>query len=333
MGILKRNGVWYMDFMVNGERVRESCYTDDKALAQRKHDEKRAEVWKKRHLKEKPVKTWADAAAQWLKDKSDKRTIDQDRRKLEMLEPKIGTMLLTEIDRSLVIDLVDDYNTPATKNRTVALIRAILRAAEREWEWIDRAPALKTYTENNKRKVRATRQEMERLLAALPEQYHGPFRFALLTGLRKSNVFGLRWDWVNLDAKTVWVEGMYAKNGDRITVPLSQAAIDLIKRYEGLHPVYVFGSMERVPPKTWKRAVAKAGLAEGFRWHDLRHVWASWHLDSGTSKPELMELGAWKTPSMVDRYATPARAALIQRAEEIGTILTQSFAAEQHAGA
>jgi len=317
MAIIKRGDVFWMDFMVNGQRIRESCKTDDKKLAQRLHDERRAEIWKQRHLGEKPKKTWADAAAHWLKEKAHKRTIDQDRRKLESLEPKIGTLQLTEITRTLVAELVEDYATPATKNRTVALIRAILRAAEREWEWIDRAPTLKTYAENNKRKVRATPQEMNCLLAALPTQYHGQFRFSLLTGLRKANVFGLRWDAVNLEARTVWVEGEDAKAGERITVPLSAAAVALLEQYRGTHPELVFGSMERVPPKTWQRAIKAAGLPEGFRWHDLRHVWASWHLDAGTSKSELMELGGWKTASMVDRYATPARAALIQRAESI----------------
>lgn len=330
MGIRKLNGIYHMSFMVNGRRHRESCKTSDKAQAMRAHDEKRAELWKKAHMGDKPKKTFSEAAAQWLKDRAHKRTIDQDRRKLDTLKPKIGSMLLTDISRTLVMELVEDYKTPATKNRTVALIRAILRAAEREWEWIDRAPALKTYNENNKRKVRATAEEMEKLVAALPPQYRGQCRFSLLTGLRKSNVFKLRWSAVNLDAKTVWVEGEDAKAGERITVPLSAPALALLESYKGTHPEFVFGSMERVPPRTWKRAVKLAGLPEGFRWHDLRHVWASWHLDAGTSKSELMELGAWKTPSMVDRYATPARAALIERAEKIGTFLTKCSAAPQH---
>ena len=40
-----------------------------------------------------------------------------------------------------------------------------------------------------------------------------------------------------------------------------------------------------------------------FRFHDLRHTWASWHRQSGTSCDELKDLGGWKTRSMVDRYA------------------------------
>lgn len=42
---------------------------------------------------------------------------------------------------------------------------------------------------------------------------------------------------------------------------------------------------------------------EDFRFHDLRHTWASWHCQAGTSTDELKDLGGWKTRSMVDRYA------------------------------
>ena len=40
-----------------------------------------------------------------------------------------------------------------------------------------------------------------------------------------------------------------------------------------------------------------------FRWHDLRHTWASWHVQNGTPLQELMELGSWASYEMVLRYA------------------------------
>jgi integrase len=39
------------------------------------------------------------------------------------------------------------------------------------------------------------------------------------------------------------------------------------------------------------------------RFHDLRHTWASWHRQAGTSCDELKDLGGWKSRQMADRYA------------------------------
>jgi len=39
----------------------------------------------------------------------------------------------------------------------------------------------------------------------------------------------------------------------------------------------------------------RAGI-EDFRWHDLRHTFASWHLEAGTPTHELQRLEGWKTP-------------------------------------
>ena len=52
----------------------------------------------------------------------------------------------------------------------------------------------------------------------------------------------------------------------------------------------------------WHTALAAAGISD-FRFHDLRHTWASWHRQAGTSCDELKDLGGWKSREMVDRYA------------------------------
>src|SRR5205085_8440941 len=54
--------------------------------------------------------------------------------------------------------------------------------------------------------------------------------------------------------------------------------------------------------KAWKLASARAGIQD-FRWHDLRHTWASWHVQMGTPLYALKELGGWQTLEMVNRYA------------------------------
>jgi hypothetical protein len=42
---------------------------------------------------------------------------------------------------------------------------------------------------------------------------------------------------------------------------------------------------------------------EDFRWHDLRHTWASWHVQAGTPLFALQEMGGWSSAEMVRRYA------------------------------
>ena len=83
--------------------------------------------------------------------------------------------------------------------------------------------------------------------------------------------------------------------------------------------------MARCSTKAWKRALERAGIEKTFRWHDLRHTWASWHVQSGTPLQELMELGSWASYEMVLRYAHLAADHLQGAAGPIsGTFLAQN---------
>jgi hypothetical protein len=78
--------------------------------------------------------------------------------------------------------------------------------------------------------------------------------------------------------------------------------------------------VHQVSTKAWYKALKRAGI-EKFRWHDLRHTWASWHVQNGTPLHVLQELGGWETPAMVGRYAhlaTGDLAAYVGRVELMG---------------
>ena len=66
----------------------------------------------------------------------------------------------------------------------------------------------------------------------------------------------------------------------------------------------------------WQTALKRSGISD-FRFHDLRHTWASWHRQAGTSCDELKDLGGWKSRSMVDRYAKFATENLLSAATRI----------------
>ena len=74
----------------------------------------------------------------------------------------------------------------------------------------------------------------------------------------------------------------------------------------GCHPQLVFAlkgeAIAQVSTAAWKKALKRAGI-EDFRWHDLRHTWASWHVQNGTPLNVLQELGGWESAEMVRRYA------------------------------
>ena len=63
-------------------------------------------------------------------------------------------------------------------------------------------------------------------------------------------------------------------------------------------------------------ALEQAGITD-FRWHDLRHTWASWRAQAGTSLFALQEMGGWESSEMVRRYAHLAADHLAPCAERL----------------
>jgi integrase len=316
MAIKQRGGVFWMDVQINGTRIRESLKTDDRKLAQQAYDLRRAELWKERVVKEKPKKTFSQACQRWIEEKGHKRSINDDKAKIAALKPKLGNKLLADIDRDLIEASLPDDVKPATRNRYRALIRAILRAAEREWGWLDRAPALRTEAEPRRRVAFLSQEQAASLIACLPEKWRTPVRFTILTGLRKSNALGLTWEQVNLDAGMVIVEADEAKAGERILVPLSSQAKELLQGLPGPRQGRVWGDLPDLCTNTWRSATRRAGVP-WCRFHDLRHTWASWHAMAGTPLSVLQELGGWHSSEMVRRYAHLSPEHLQQAAERV----------------
>ena len=79
-------------------------------------------------------------------------------------------------------------------------------------------------------------------------------------------------------------------------------------RTQGFHKSLVFtrvkdgAQIEQVDRPSMGAALKIAGI-EDFRFHDLRHTWASWHVQSGTPLFVLKELSGWETIEMVKKYA------------------------------
>lgn len=312
MSLYKRGSTWWVDVTTaSGERIRCSAETTSRTAAKEYHDKLKAQAWRVGKLGERPRRTWEEAALKFLKESAGKASYRDYARQVAFWTENFRGMPLDAITRQQAADVIEEHSdTAATRNRYIACLRAILRKAAGDWEWLDRAPKLQTYAEAKQRIRWITEEEAERLLAVLPGWLASMARFALATGLRQSNVLSLEWTQVDLERRVAWVHPDQAKARRAIGVPLNEDAVRAIRGQLGKHLTRVFVGPEGKPMEDWITAARsgwesgcrKAGIKD-FRWHDLRHTWASWHVQRGTPLYALKELGGWATLEMVNRYA------------------------------
>lgn len=282
MSLYKRDNMWWIDFTTaSGERIRRSADTSNKVEAQELHDQLKAESWRVERLGERRQYTWGEAAAKWLEETSHKRTHHDDILKLRWLEQYLEGKLLTEVTRDVVAGIgarKRSQASAATANRHLALVRAILRRACDEWEWIDKAPKVKLYREPKRRVRWITPEQARTLLDELQEHQRDMVLFALATELRQGNVTSLRWSQVDLERRTAWISGENVKNGRRpacVAQRLGRRGPAAPARQApgaGLH--LSTEAHQVVNTRGWRRALVRVGI-ENFRWHDLRYTWAS----------------------------------------------------------
>lgn len=305
----KNSSYWWLKVSIGGRTIQRSTGSSDKIKAQEYHDTLKAQLWQQERLGVKPSHSWREAVVRWLIETSDKATHLEDKRKLAWMHQYLGDYVLNDINQD-VIDKIRSVKlkevSKATTNRYLALIRSILIRARDEWEWIDKAPKIRLFKESNSRERSLTFDQVKCLMGELPAHQRETAMFALATGLRQRNVLELEWSQVNLELRHAWIHAGQSKNRRPIAVPLNDTAIQVLQRQAGKHETRVFTYLGRplkaANTKAWSNALKRAGITD-FRWHDLRHTWATWQRQAGTPTHELQRLGGWRTGAMVERYA------------------------------
>lgn len=331
MSIFKRGKTFYIDVVLpNGRRLKQSAQTADRKAAQELHDQLKAQLWRQVKLGDKQPRSLTEAAERWLAEHEKDGAIRDYTYHLAFWCARAEGMALTDITRSWAAQQLDQLitrkNKPATagtKNNYVITLRSVLNTALKEWEWIDQVPAFRTYGEKRSasKMLIATPAQAKALLEVLPEGLRAAVGFAFMTGLRKSNVFGLTWDRVDLERSVAWVQPIDTKAGNLITCPLNSAARQLLEQQpRGAGESRVF-PVEPPCWHQWKRYTRRAGLPEGFRFHDIRHTFASWLAMDGTDRKTLQDMGGWKTAAMIDNYVHLPVDHLVKAAERLATRL------------
>lgn len=338
MSLYKRkdSSAWWVKITIGRKTLQRSTGTDDKIKAQEFHDRLKAKLWDEERLGLKPSYSWKEAVIRWLNETSDKATHEEDKSKLKWLDTYLGELMINEINLN-AIDKIRAAKlkeaSKATVNRYLALVRAILIRSRDEWEWIERAPKIRLFKENSSRERALTMEQAKILLGELPEHQRSTVLFALATGLRLSNVVRLEWAQVNLALRHAWVRGSQSKNRSPIAIPLNDLAIEVLQQQIGKHSERVFTyrgkPFEAANTKAWKAALLRANI-EDFKWHDLRHTWATWQRQAGTPTHELQRLGGWKTAAMVERYAHVAPDNLAYAASRLNAVFASYDLATVH---
>lgn len=321
---------WICATLPNGKRIRQSTGTEDRQDAEALLAKITLEAYREKHFGVKANRSWQEAVVRYLSVKANMRSIRDIRAALRRLDDYLGALMLDQINGDVIWSIISAETgrglAPASVNRYLQLIRAVLRMARDEWQWIDKMPKIRLMPGEVARDRWLTREEAARLIAACPPHLAAMVRYALATGCRAREITGLEWDRVDLARKTAWLNR--TKNGTPRGVPLNDDAVAVLREQIGKHPKCCFTYRGRpigweLTNSAWHRALDKAGI-EDFRFHDLRHTWASWHRQAGTSCDELKDLGGWKSRVMVDRYAKFATEHLAAAASRIQFNVTET---------
>ncbi|HHG8786306.1 TPA: tyrosine-type recombinase/integrase [Citrobacter sedlakii] len=379
MSLFRRGEIWYASYSLpGGKRIKESLGTTDKRQAQELHDKRKAELWRVDRLGDFPDVTFEEACLRWIEEKSDKKSLDTDKGRIGFWLEHFEGVRLKDITEARIYSAVSRMHnrsnleiwkarveaarkkgkpdpvyvakpvTTSTKAKHLALMKAILRAAERDWKWLEKAPVIKIPAVRNKRVRWLEKDEAKRLIDECPEPLKSVVKFALATGLRRSNIINLEWQQIDMQRRVAWVNPEDSKSNRAIGVALNDTACKVLRDQIGNHHKFVFvhtkagrrpdGSVTPAVRKmrvddgrAWKSACKRAGI-EDFRFHDLRHTWASWLIQSGVPLSVLQEMGGWESIEMVRRYAHLAPNHLTEHAKQIDSIFNDDVPNMSHEG-
>ena len=292
-------------------------------------------------------KTVRDLLMRYLREHSEPNkaptTHRCDQSRAQRLIRTFGDLMLKEMRPSLLAAYKATRRAEGaaakTINHDLTLLGHAFQLAVKEWEWVAENPVQKVSKEKVRNLIERwlTAEEEQRLLVASPIWLQEIIVFAVNTGLRQSEILNLQWGQVDLFRRTITL--LEQKNGGRDTLPVNAKTLDVLKaraKVRSRTTEYVFsnGAEHRRDARDLLRAfypAMKQADVRRFRFHDLRHTFATRLVQAGADIYTVQKLGRWKTISMVQRYAhhhsesLRAGIEILDRAPAaISTILAQS---------
>lgn len=290
---------------------------------------------------ERAAPTVRDLCARYMEEHAETRkkasSIRNDRRLIENhLLPTIGAKKIASVMRPDIAALHHALRaTPYEANRMLAMASKMFGLAER-WglrpDGSNPAKNIDRYNEQ-KRERYLSKAEVARLWATLNSvdgatkaspSAIAAIKLLMLTGRRLNEILGLRWAWIDLDAKLMSLPD--TKSG-ALVVSLGDAAVAVLAELQaaGRDETFVIAGQRKDAPlvnlqKPWRLLRALASL-DDVRIHDLRHTYASVGAGLGMSLPLLGRLLGHTQPATTARYAHLAQSPVQVAADAISVEL------------
>jgi integrase len=235
---------------------------------------------------------------------------------LKQLKEFFGLYSLSQINPALIEEFKQQRRNkgdkPATIVRKLNILKRMFNLAKKRWMWVKDVPPIEMIAKADKKRLRyLSFGEYHKLLEKCETWLRGIVIVAAWTGLRKGNILNLKRNQVNIFAKTISLDGSETKNGENLIIPVAQPAHEVLKealRVAHIKSPYVFCHEDGKPfssmqvQRAFKEALKKAEI-EDFRFHDLRHCFASWNRQAGVDLDTLADLMGHKDTRMTRRYA------------------------------
>lgn len=317
MAIFKRDKIWWIDYYAIDPRTGLSVRKREPGGS----DRRQAQLLLNKRLAKKPKGhavdspgieniSFYDFAKLFLETVSSKKqSAFRDEFCIKQMRAFFGNTWLTSMT-SLQVEKYQNARlksvSRATVNKEIKCLRQMFRRAV-AWGYAleDPTKGIKIFKEKERLRF-ISEEEFGRLLECAARHLRPILIMAWHTGLRKSNVLNLQWSQVHFKAGTIYIPE--TKSGERLTVPMNQVVMDTLKdlRRRNLSNLYVFCNKNGKPygdvKKAFKAACEKAGIKD-FRFHDLRHCFASHLVMKGASLNDVRELLGHKSTKMTLRYA------------------------------
>jgi integrase len=359
MGVFKKQGVFWIDYYINGRRKRERI-GPDKRLAETVLKKRKVEIAEGKFLEKRTVITTtfdelADAYFGYAVHQQRKRSWPRDRTSIGALRGYFGGKRLTQITPALIeqyrtwrretISRRKQLVTTASINRELACLKRMFNVARKGLIVLkggvpsDNPVASVTLErEHNTRDRVLSREEFDRLMAVAPTHLKPILLSAYQTGMRKGEILNLTWDRVDLKKGVIRLRPEDTKTEEGRRIPMTKELSEMLRSAtihldgEGHRVPYVFtyagkriGSVRRA----FETACRQAGLANVV-FHDLRHTFVTNMRRAGVDYFRIMAISGHKTMSAFKRYHTIDGQDLQQAIGQLDTYMDTEARAATH---